>query len=88
VTTERLIAAHKAAPFRPFTIHMVNSRAHRVDHPEFFNYRPGTRTAVLIGPKGEAWVLDTMLISEIEFDAPPDLPGRDPGATFPARGGG
>jgi hypothetical protein len=68
MTTEQLRAAHKAAPFRPFNLHMVNGNIHRVDHPEFFNYRPGTRTASVIGPKGEFYVLDTMLICELSFD--------------------
>jgi hypothetical protein len=77
MTTEQLIAAHKAAPFRPFTLRMVDGRSHKIDHPEFFSYRPGTRTAVAIGPKGGFDVLDTMLISELSFDPviePPSPP--------------
>jgi hypothetical protein len=72
MTTERLVAVHKAAPFHPFTVRMANGRSHRIDHPEFFSYRPGTRTAVVIGPKGEVEILDTMLIAEITVEVPSD----------------
>jgi hypothetical protein len=72
MTTEKLVAVHKAVPFYPFTIRMVDGRSHRVDHPEFFAYRPGTRSAVVLGPKGELDILDTMLICGITVEAPPD----------------
>jgi hypothetical protein len=72
MTTQKLVAVHKAAPFYPFTIRMVDGRAHRVDHPELFAYRPGTRAAVAIGPKGEFNILDTMRICEITVEVPPD----------------
>ncbi|HWE36566.1 MAG TPA: hypothetical protein VG406_08370 [Isosphaeraceae bacterium] len=72
MTTEKLVAVHKAAPFYPFTIRMVDGRSHRIDHPEFFAYRPGTRAAVAIGAKGEFNILDTMLICEITVEVPPD----------------
>jgi hypothetical protein len=68
---ERLADAHRAAPFRPFTLHMADGPTHRVDHPRSLAYRPGTRTAVVVGPRGEASLLDTMLISEIEVEAGP-----------------
>ncbi len=72
MTTEKLVAVHKAAPFYPFTIRMVDGRSHRVDHPEFFAYRPGTRTAIAIGPGEEFSILDTVLIREITVEVPPD----------------
>jgi hypothetical protein len=72
MTTERLVSVHKAVPFHPFTLRMVDGRSHRIDHPEFFSYRPGTRTAVVLGPKGEVEILDTMLICAITVEGPPD----------------
>lgn len=72
MTTERLVSVHKAVPFRPFTLRMVDGRSHRIDHPEFFSYRPGTRTAVVLGPKGEVEILDTMLICGISVEGEPD----------------
>jgi hypothetical protein len=68
MTTERLVSAHKAAPFRPFTIRMVDGRSHRIAHPELFAYKPGTRSAVALGPKGEVEILDTMLICGITIE--------------------
>jgi hypothetical protein len=68
MTTERLVSAHKAAPFRPFTLRMVDGRTYRISHPELFAYKPGTRTAVALGPKGEVEILDTMLICSIAIE--------------------
>jgi hypothetical protein len=80
MTTDQLRAAYKAVPFRPFTLRMVDGRSHKIDRPEFFSYRPGTRTAVTVGPKGEFDIFDTMLIRELSFDQeiepppPPQVP--------------
>lgn len=67
MTTERLVSAHKAAPFKPFTIYMVDGARYHVDHPEFFAYRPGSRSAYIDLGDERSVFLDTMLISQIMF---------------------
>ncbi len=69
MTIQQLKAAHRAVPFRPFTVHMTDGRSFRVPHPDFLFMSPTGRT-VIICEEGEAEdfsILDLLLMTEIEW---------------------
>ena len=70
MTVEQLKSAQGARPFRPFTIHMGDGRAFRVDHPEFLARSPSGRTVVVYQPDESFSVLDMLLVTELEVHAP------------------
>ncbi len=47
MTIERLRAAHRATPFRPFTIHRVDGRLFTIPHQDFLSMSSSGR-AVLV----------------------------------------
>ena len=70
MTVEQLKLAHSAAPFRPFTIRMADGRAFPVTHPEFMSRSPSGRTVVVQHGNDITSILDLLLMTEIEYDAP------------------
>lgn len=76
MTVEQLKLAHSAAPFRPFTIHMADGRTFPVTHPEFMSRSPSPtgRTVVVQHGNDITSILDLLLMTEIEFDAPTTKP--------------
>ena len=67
MTIQQLRAAHRAAPFRPFTIHMADSRSFHVPHPEFLSMSPTGRTVIIYQEDEEFSILDLLLMTEIEM---------------------
>jgi len=67
MTTQQLRAAHRATPFRPFTIHMADGRSFSVPHPDFLSMSPTGRT-VIVYQEGDAFnIVDLLLMTEIEM---------------------
>jgi hypothetical protein len=67
VTVEELRSAHKAAPFRPFTIRMADGLEFRIPHPEFLSILPSGSTAVIYHPDDSASIVDLLLMTELEL---------------------
>jgi hypothetical protein len=70
MTVEQLRNAHRAVPFRAFTIRMVDGRAFLVSHPEFLSHSPSGRTVIVHQSDDSFNVLDLLLMSELEVHVP------------------
>jgi hypothetical protein len=65
MTIEQLDNAHKAQPFKPFTVHLADGTRHRVRHPELLWRTPGGRT-IFISLGGErVAIVDLLLVTKI-----------------------
>ena len=69
MTVEQLQKAREALPFRPFSIHMADGRSFRVPHRDFMWLTPGGRTLMVAGNDGAASILDSLLVTELAFEA-------------------
>jgi hypothetical protein len=69
MTTTELERAHKAQPFRPFTLHLAGGRSVRVDHPEMMAYTPKSRVTVVFKKDGDFEIIDLLLVESIEVEA-------------------
>lgn len=67
MTMQTLRDAHKAQPFRPFTLRLADGRALPVRHPENCAYSDG-RTAVVMQGDGYAAV-DLLLVVSLDFES-------------------
>jgi len=56
----------RAEPFRPYTIHVADGRAIRVEHPEFVALGPAGRTAVAFTPDGSFEIIDLRLVTTLQ----------------------
>ena len=70
MTVEQLRNVHRAAPFRPFTIHMGDGRAFLVRHPDFLSHSPTGRMVIVHQDDESFSVLDLLLVTELEVHAP------------------
>ena len=61
MTVERLHNAHRASPFRPFTIRLADGRSFLVRHPDFLSRSPSGRTIIVHGENESYSVLDLLL---------------------------
>ena len=66
MTIQQLRAAHRAVPFRPFTVHMADGREFPVPHPDFLSMSPTGRTVIIYQENEEFSILDLLLMTEIE----------------------
>ena len=74
MTTQQLRGAHRATPFRPFTIRMADGRAFPIPHPDFLSMSPSGRTVIVYQEDEEFSILDLLLMTEIEMT--PSSPTR------------
>ncbi len=74
MTVEQLKLAHSATPFRPFTIRMADGRTFPVTHPEFMSRSKSGRTVVVSNDDDSSSILDLLLMTEIEYEAPKTKP--------------
>jgi hypothetical protein len=79
MTVEQLRNIHRAAPFRPFTIHMGDGRAFLVRHPDFLSHSPSGRTVIVHQDDESFSVLDLLLVTELEVHAAPRTAAEPPG---------
>ena len=66
MTVEQLRQVHHAQPFRPFRIHLADSRHLDVEHPEFLAYNPTGRTVIVTRSDDTFDVIDVFLVTSIE----------------------
>lgn len=69
MTVEQLHTAHRASPFRPFTIRLADGRSFLVRHPDFLSRSPSGRTIIVHQDDDSYSVLDLLLVTELEFHA-------------------
>jgi hypothetical protein len=69
MTVEQLHTAHRASPFRPFTIRLADGRSFLVKHPDFLSRSPSGRTIIVHHDDDAYSVLDLLLVTELEFHA-------------------
>ncbi len=67
MTVQQLRAAHRAPPFRPFTVHMADGRSFHVPHPDFLFMSPTGRTVIICQEDEEFSILDLLLMTEIQM---------------------
>jgi len=67
MTIQQLRAAHKAMPFRPFTVHMADGRQFSVPHPDFLSMSPSGRTIIIYEDNEDFSILDLPLMTDIEM---------------------
>ena len=65
MTTEQLERFHKARPFVPFSIFVVDGRETRVDHPEMLAYKPKARTCA-VWSEGAYEIIDLLLVTTLK----------------------
>jgi hypothetical protein len=66
MTIQQLRAAHRATPFRPFTIPMADGGHFHVPHPDFLSMSPTGRTVIVYQEDETFRILDLLLMTEIE----------------------
>ncbi|MGA2230727.1 MAG: hypothetical protein ABSH22_07495 [Tepidisphaeraceae bacterium] len=75
MTVQQLDNAHRAQPFRPFTIRMGDGRSFKVAHPEFLSRSPSGRTVIVYGSEENFSILDLLLMTEPEMHPPTKTSG-------------
>ena len=80
MTIERLRNVHRAAPFRPFTIHMGDGRAFLVRGRDSLSHSPSGRTVIVHLDDETFSVLDLLLMTELEVHAPSSPPADEAAA--------
>ena len=67
MTSEQLRAAHKAQPFKPFTVHLADGTSVNVPHPEVLLQTQGGRT-IFVNTGGEdVSIIDLLLVTRLTF---------------------
>jgi hypothetical protein len=64
---EQLRAAYKAEPFTPFVLHLADGRELAVPHRDFLYVFPSGRMAIVTQPDESFNVVDTLLVTDLEF---------------------
>lgn len=74
MNVQKLRTAHRATPFRPFTIYMADGRSFHVPHPDFLSMSPTGRTVIIYQDNDDFSILDLLLMTEIEMSSPSSAP--------------
>ena len=67
MTTEQLRQAHRAKPFRPFSIRLANGQRYSIPNPDSIALAPTGRTAAIWHDDGSASLVDLPHMIELEF---------------------
>jgi len=68
MTIEQFRNLHRAAPFRPFTIHLADGREIPVRHREFAMPSPSGRTVIVYQPDDSFEVIDLLLVTSLSVN--------------------
>ncbi|MEX2218175.1 MAG: hypothetical protein WD749_05390 [Phycisphaerales bacterium] len=69
MTIDALREAREGRPFKPFTLHLADSRSVRIPHPDFLYMPPkNPRTIVISTVSGGIRLIDLLMVVEIEFE--------------------
>jgi hypothetical protein len=60
----------KARPFIPFTVLVADGRSFHVPHEDFISQSPSGRTVIVYNEKSTCAVLDALLVTGLELEAP------------------
>jgi hypothetical protein len=67
MTVDQIRKVHQAKPFQPFRIHLADSRAIDVTHPELLAVNePGRPIIVVTGDESLYEVVDLLLVTSLE----------------------
>ncbi len=66
MTIEELRKMHAARPFKPFEIHLADSRSLAVDHPEMLLQSKSGRTIAVACPDDTIEIVDLLLVVSIK----------------------
>jgi hypothetical protein len=66
MTVEQLRLVLRAAPFRPFAIHLADGRQIRVRHPDFVAQSPSGRTIIIYQEDDTFSIVDLLLVTELK----------------------
>ena len=77
MTIEQVRRSYNAQPFRPFTMHMADGRAIRVEHREFLAMSPTGRTVIVYQPDDSFDVVDLLLVTDLKVKAKPNSNRRN-----------
>jgi hypothetical protein len=66
MTIEQLRQMHAARPFKPFEIHLTDSRALTVDHPEMLSQSLTGRTIAVARPDDTIEIVDLLLVVSLK----------------------
>jgi hypothetical protein len=66
MTIEQVRAKYNAQPFHPFTMHLADGRAVKVEHREFIAISPTGRTVIVYQPDESHNVIDLLLVTDLE----------------------
>ncbi len=69
MTIDQVRKLHRTVPFQPFDIHLADSRALSVDHPELLAIIPPGRSIVVGLPGGTAEIVDLLLVTSLKLRA-------------------
>ncbi len=72
MNAEQLRGMREAHPFRPFTIHLADGRSLTVPHRDFLSQSPGGRTVIVYRSDESFSIVDLLLVTELEVQAPAD----------------
>jgi hypothetical protein len=67
MSADEIRKAMAAEPFKPFRLHTPNGRVAVVPHRDFISMHPNGRTVVVFHQEGGSSLLDTMLVTELEY---------------------
>jgi hypothetical protein len=66
MTIEQLRQMHSARPFKPFEIHLADSRALTVEHPEMLLQSQSGRTIAVARPDDTIEIIDLLLVVSLK----------------------
>ncbi|HKD37543.1 MAG TPA: hypothetical protein VKB78_12110 [Pirellulales bacterium] len=66
MTVELLREMHAARPFKPFEIHLADSRSLTVEHPEMLSQSRTGRTIAVASPDDTIEIIDLLLVVSIK----------------------
>ncbi|MBI3468433.1 MAG: hypothetical protein HY000_35980 [Planctomycetes bacterium] len=66
MTIEQLKEMHRAHPFQPFRIHLVDGRSLDVLHPEALAHSESGRTISVATPRDSFQIVDLLLVVSLE----------------------
>jgi hypothetical protein len=66
VTLEQLRSIHRAEPFQPFLVRLVDGRELSISHPEILAIAPGDAAIVVMSPDGTLETFDLALVASAD----------------------
>ncbi len=76
MTIEQIRNMYETRPFRPFVIHLADSRQVPVHHREFIMSVPSGRTLIVVQPDDSMNIIDLLLVTDLEVRAAASTDGQ------------